>query len=66
MTLTSASVKRANIDIIIDLPTPEPAKMPIRWPRQIDKKVLMERTPTSILGPTRLRKWAFGACARRA
>ena len=33
ITETSASVPRVIIDSRLDLPTPEPAKMPMRWPR---------------------------------
>ncbi len=33
MTLTSASARLAIIPNSVDLPTPEPAKMPKRWPR---------------------------------
>ena len=33
ITLTSADVERAIMPSSDDLPTPEPAKMPRRWPR---------------------------------
>ena len=38
---------RASIDISTDLPTPEPAKMPMRWPRHRSAKMLSARTPRS-------------------
>ena len=38
-----------------DLPTPEPAKMPSRWPRQQVVKAFSTRTPRSIRLPTRWR-----------
>ena len=33
----SAETLRASIDKRTDLPTPEPEKMPIRWPRHMDR-----------------------------
>ena len=56
----SASTLRASIDSSTDLPTPEPAKMPSRWPRQQVRKVLSDRTPRSSGAPTRLRECAGG------
>ena len=56
----SASTLRASIDSSTDLPTPEPAKMPSRWPRQQVRNVLSARTPRSSGGPTRLRECAGG------
>ena len=44
-TETSASVPRAIIDSRLDLPTPEPAKMPSRWPRPHGVSVSIARTP---------------------
>ncbi|MGY3363716.1 hypothetical protein ACVWZL_000841 [Bradyrhizobium sp. GM2.4] len=60
MTLTAASTLRASIDSSTDLPTPEPAKMPMRWPRQQVRKVFIARTPRSSGAPTRLRECAGG------
>ncbi len=54
---------RASIDISTDLPTPEPAKMPMRWPSHMVVKVLSARTPMSIGSPTRARSCAgSGVC----
>ena len=64
ITATSGDENRASIDISDDLPTPEPAKMPMRWPRQQVRKVLMARTPRSIFLPTRWRVWAGGGLLR--
>src|SRR3974390_3829993 len=49
MTDTSAATLHASIDSSTDLLTPEPEKMPMRWPRkQVTKvKVLSPRTPRS-------------------
>ena len=44
-TETSASVPRAIIDSRLDLPTPDPAKMPRRWPRPHGTAVSRARTP---------------------
>ena len=60
----SASTLRASIDNSTDLPTPEPAKMPSRWPRQQVRNVLSARTPRSSGGPTRLRECAGGGALR--
>ena len=46
---------------VVDLPTPEPAKMPMRWPLQQVGKALSALTPRSSLPPTRPRVWAEGA-----
>ena len=45
ITQTWASVPRAIIDSRLDLPTPEPAKMPMRWPRPQGTSVSSARTP---------------------
>src|SRR4029077_3205717 len=55
-----ASTLRASIDSSTDLPTPEPAKMPSRWPRQQVRNVFSARTPRSSGAPTRLRECAGG------
>jgi hypothetical protein len=55
---------RASIESSTDLPTPEPEKMPMRWPRQQVRNVLMQRTPRSSGAPTRLRAWAGGGALR--
>src|SRR4051794_16918278 len=47
MTLTSALVERAIIPSSEDLPTPEPAKMPSRWPRPTGTNASSARTPSS-------------------
>ena len=45
MTLTSASALRAIIPMAVDLPTPEPAKMPMRWPRPMVSMPSIARMP---------------------
>ena len=47
MTLTSALVYRAIMPSVVDLPTPEPAMMPTRWPLPRVSRPLTERMPTS-------------------
>ena len=64
MTETSAATLRAIIESSTDLPTPDPAKMPIRCPRQQVVKVLSARTPRSRAPPTRWRAWAGGGALR--
>ena len=56
----SAATLRASIDSSTDLPTPEPEKMPMRWPRQTVRNVLSARTPRSSGAPTRMRACAGG------
>ena len=53
ITIASASVLRASIAIKVDLPTPEPEKMPMRWPLQQVANALSARTPRSSLPPMR-------------
>ena len=62
--MTSASALRASIDSSTDLPTPEPEKMPMRWPWQQVMKVLSARTPRSSGAPTAQRSCAGGGDAR--
>ena len=64
-TATSAVAFITIIDISTDLPTPEPAKMPMRWPSQIVVKVLSTRTPMSSGPPTRARLCAGRGCCLR-
>ena len=45
-TVTAASVPRVIIESSVDLPTPEPAKIPMRWPRPHGMSVSMARTPS--------------------
>jgi len=45
ITEMSAETLRASIDKRTDLPTPEPEKMPIRWPRHTVMNVFRARTP---------------------
>ena len=47
----------------VDLPTPEPAKMPMRWPAQSGVKKSMTRTPLFIGRFTRSRVMAAGGSA---
>ena len=46
ITLTSADVERAIMPSSDDLPTPEPAKMPRRWPRPHGSSASSARTPS--------------------
>ena len=64
MTMTSASAPRASMDMMVDLPTPEPAKTPRRWPRAQGVKTSMAFTPSAIFWSTRARDCALGATAR--
>jgi hypothetical protein len=48
-TMTSAEVKRAIMPSSTDLPTPEPANSPRRWPRPTVSSALMARMPTSMV-----------------
>src|ERR1041384_3203536 len=52
---------RASIASSVDLPTPEPAKMPTRWPAQIGANRSMTRTPVRSGLWTRARLLAAGA-----
>ena len=61
MTETSASVPWAIIDSSEDLPTPEPANRPMRWPRPTVTRVSSTRTPSSRGVSTRRRSRAEGA-----
>ena len=60
-TETSASVPRIIIDIRLDLPTPEPANMPIRCPRPQGTSVSMTRTPSGSCSVTGRRRNGCGA-----
>ena len=60
MTDTSASVYFAIMEIVTDLPTPDPEKMPIRWPWHVARKVFIARTPKSNFPPIRVRSFAGG------
>ncbi len=55
---------RASIDMMVDLPTPDPAKMPRRWPRAHGANTSMAFTPSDIFWSTRARTCALGAIAR--
>ena len=55
-TTTSASVKRVIMPSRTDLPTPEPAMMPRRWPQPMLSRELITRTPTSSGSATGLRR----------
>ena len=48
----------ASMDSSVDLPTPEPANRPSRWPVRQVVKQLSTRTPRSIGGPSRARVMA--------
>ena len=52
---------RASMDNRVDLPTPEPAKMPILCPAQIGVKQSTALTPVRTGTVTRARRMAFGA-----
>ena len=64
MTLTSATVLRAIMPISVDLPTPEPAMMPTRWPLPRVRQPFMARTPTSMGSQMRGRSMGEGAGAK--
>ena len=63
ITLTSAVVDRAIIPSSDDLPTPEPAKMPRRWPRPQGTSVSSARTPRPTRSVIRGRVSASGGGA---
>ena len=44
-TTVSKASAAASMASSVDLPTPEPAKMPSRWPKQSGVKMSMTRTP---------------------
>ena len=48
----------------VDLPTPEPANSPSRWPCRVVVKQSSARTPRSSRGPSRARAAAGGGAAR--
>ncbi len=60
ITLTSAVVERAIMPSSEDLPTPEPAKMPRRWPRPQGTRVSSARTPRPTRSEMRGRVRASG------
>src|SRR4051812_20956880 len=69
MTLTSAFVERAIMPSSDDLPTPEPAKMPRRWPRPQGTSVSSARTPSETCSVMRVRCMGSGgeaSIARRS
>ena len=51
---------RASMASSVDLPTPEPAKMPMRCPAQSGVKMSMTRTPVRIAFVTRARRIGVG------
>src|SRR3954470_4663424 len=55
ITLTSALVERAIMPSSEDLPTPEPAKMPRRWPRPQGTRASSARTPSETCSVMRVR-----------
>ena len=65
MTETSQAAWRASIDIKTDFPTPDPAKIPSRWPSQQVVKQSTTRTPVAKGAPTRRRKCAAGGAERK-
>ena len=58
-TVSNASAA-ASMASSVDLPTPEPAKTPMRWPKQSGVKMSMTRTPVRNAVPTRWRCKAPG------
>ena len=66
ITLTSASVERAIIPSSEDLPTPEPAKMPRRWPRPQGTSASSARTPRPTRSVMRGRRKGSGGAASAA
>ena len=61
--MTSAVALRASIAIRVDFPTPEPAKTPMRWPRQSGVKTSKILMPVSSRAPVRRRSKAGGGGA---
>ena len=62
-TTVSKASAAASMASSVDLPTPEPAKMPRRWPKQSGVKMSMTRTPVFKAMPTRCRDSAAGVPA---
>jgi hypothetical protein len=60
-TAVSNASAAANIASSVDLPTPEPAKTPMRWPKQSGVKISMTRTPVLKGASTRCRVMALTA-----
>ena len=60
-TVTGASVPRVIIESSVDFPTPEPAKIPMRWPRPHGIKVSIARTPSGSCVSIMLRVRGCGA-----
>ncbi len=60
-TTVSKSAARVIMARRVDLPTPDPAKMPIRWPKQSGVKISMILTPVRKPRSTRPRRKAAGA-----
>jgi hypothetical protein len=61
ITTLSKESALASIERSVDLPTPEPAKMPRRWPRQSGEKISIALTPVLKPFSTRLRVIEGGA-----
>ena len=61
---TSAAVPRAIIDISDDLPTPEPAKIPSRWPLPHGMRPSSTRTPSGSCSLTMARRNGWGGGPR--
>jgi hypothetical protein len=59
-TVTSLEGARLSMANNVDLPTPEPAKIPIRCPAQIGVKRSIALTPVVSASPNRLRRSAAG------
>ena len=62
-TTTSAAQPRAIMPRRVDLPTPEPAKRPSRWPRPAGMKVSIARTPVGSASRIRCRRRGCGGVA---
>ena len=65
ITLTEAAVLRAIMPSSVDLPTPEPAKMPSRWPRPHGITASSARTPSASRFVDRRAGRAGSAACRR-
>ena len=63
MTLISSEVERAIMPSSEDLPTPEPAKMPRRWPRPQGTMASSARTPSDTRSSMRGRESGSGGAA---
>ena len=65
-TTVSKPGERDSMESRVDLPTPEPAKIPTRWPRQMGMKMSIAFTPVFTPSPTMPRSMELGAMLLRS